>query len=170
MKNKIFLFSLILTVMIAFSGCSSTGFGNEDIMQPPKPTGDKAQIQQIVENKTSRNYSLVYPQKGDNRSAIIVKDLTGHGDDEAIALYRVGGDSTKTHVLFIHKKDSTWVYQSDFIIASTDVERVCFADVNGDGELEILVGYSIFNTAANQLYAYFENGKTIQQIKVGDEY
>lgn len=56
-------------------------------MSPPKATGDKADIQRVIE-ESAGSYTFKYPQKGDYRSAVIMHDINGDGTDEAVAFYK----------------------------------------------------------------------------------
>ena len=56
----------------------------QNLMSPPKATGDKADIQRVIE-ESAGSYTFKYPQKGDYRSAVIMHDINGDGTDEAVA-------------------------------------------------------------------------------------
>lgn len=59
----------------------------QNLMSPPKATGDKADIQRVIE-ESAGSYTFKYPQKGDYRSAVIMHDINGDGTDEAVAFYK----------------------------------------------------------------------------------
>ena len=46
-------------------------------MHPPKATGTKAEIQEVIEANAGEDYVLDYPKSGNNRSAITMYDLDG---------------------------------------------------------------------------------------------
>ena len=57
-------------------------------MKPPKATGERQEIYSVLEEKANHQLTLRYPKAGEYRSAIVMKDVTGDGNDEAIAFYR----------------------------------------------------------------------------------
>ena len=42
--------ALILTSSL-LAGCASSGFDNSNLLRPPRTTGDKAKIQEIIEER-----------------------------------------------------------------------------------------------------------------------
>ena len=53
-------------------------------MKPPKATGERQEIYSVLEEKANYQLTLRYPKAGEYRSAIVMKDVTGDGNDEAI--------------------------------------------------------------------------------------
>ena len=72
MKPKKYFFLVCLTVMLALSGCSAVLDGNT-MLRPPRATGDKAEIQNIISQQAGGKYTFKYPQTGEYRSAITMK-------------------------------------------------------------------------------------------------
>lgn len=75
-------------------------------MRPPRPTGDKAEIQNIIEEKAGSGFTFVYPQSGDYRSAVTMQDLDNDGSDEVIALFSSGGENTKLNLMIMTKREN----------------------------------------------------------------
>lgn len=103
MNKKIKVISIILsTVMVvsSFSGCSSIGLNDTELLRPPRATGEKAEIQNVIDNTVGTDYTLQYPKKGDYHSAIITEDLNGDGNEEAMVIYRTNAETTTTNLLF----------------------------------------------------------------------
>lgn len=130
-------------IAVCCTGCDSLILGDTDaLMRPPRPTGDKAGIHELLEQTAGANFTFKYPASGDNRSAIIMQDLTGDGTQEAIALYeKEETSSTGVNIMFIHKQDGVWTSMGSFASAATQVDRVLFGDVNGDFLQEAVVGW-----------------------------
>ena len=61
MKKRILALIMALSVA-ALSGCSASFTDGGNMMRPPRPTGDKAEIQNIIEEKAGSGFIFVYPQ------------------------------------------------------------------------------------------------------------
>ena len=85
MRTK--LICALLALCLFCSGCSVMDLDTQNLMSPPKATGDKADIQRVIE-ESAGSYTFKYPQKGDYRSAVIMHDINGDGTDEAVAFYK----------------------------------------------------------------------------------
>lgn len=163
MKVKGFL-TCCTACLLAFimSGCSIANLDSKDLMRPPRPTGEKAQIQHVIEqNAGSEKYTLKYPQSGEYRSAVILSDITGDGEEEAVGFYRTKGENPQTYLVIIDEIETDgemeWKIVGEFTTAFPEVTEVTFADINGDGSKEIIVGWNANSTVTNVLsvYTYF---------------
>ena len=76
-------------------------------MKPPKATGERQEIYSVLEEKANYQLTLRYPKAGEYRSAIVMKDVTGDGNDEAIAFYTRGEDPY-TIVSVISETEGVW--------------------------------------------------------------
>lgn len=153
-----------------FSGCAPSGFDNSDLLRPPRATGDKAEIQQVIETKAGGDYTLKYPQNGDFHSAITTSDLDGDGIPEAIALYRPAGDVAATHVLFIKEIDGVWQDIGDFTNKNTEIDKICIGDLDGDGVNEVIVSWSNYIAPINQMTVYTFKGDRASEMTVSETY
>lgn len=172
MKLKAVLSATILSAFIitSASGCSLTDFSSESLLRPPKTTGDEAEIEQLIADCAENGYTLKYPKSGNYRSAIIMSDLDGDKNDEAIAFFREKDDVTRIHMLVMYNDNDEWKLSSDYITETTDIDCVDFSDVNGSGSLEILVGYATYTPNVNFLSCYKYEKGTTAEIKSGQNY
>lgn len=171
MKFKILAAALLGCLFVFLTGCSSTVFNNSELMRPPRATGDKAAIQAVIEAKAGGDYTLKYPQKGDYRSAIIMTDIDSNGTEEAIALYKPSGDTKAgIHILIIAELDGVWQAVGDYTNQCSEVDRICLADLNGNGNKEILVGWSTYNQNINHLTGYAMHDKAIEELEINTTY
>jgi hypothetical protein len=163
MKLRALAAALLLSVLL--SGCSFVGLDAETLMQPPQPTGEKADIHALLESKTGGKMTLKYPRTGDYRSAIITHDICGDKTEEAIAIFQKGDESTGTDIMFM-EKDGKWKDIGFFSNPATQVDRVCFGDLNGDGKDEVVVGWGNSLNSTSSICAYdYANGK-MNEIKL----
>jgi len=167
MKLKAVAVALVLAMTL--SGCSFVGLDAQTLMHPPKPTGEKADIQALLESKAGSKMTLEYPNSGNYRSAIITHDICGDKAEEAMAIYQKGDDSAGTNIMFM-KKDGKWTDMGSFNNPAGQVDKVCFGDLNGDGEDEVIVGWgsSLNNTSTICIY-YYKNGK-MNELKLEQSY
>lgn len=167
------IFSIILSsafIVTLASGCDITDIGTDNMLRPPKTMGDEAVIEQLIADTAKSGYTLKYPQSGNYRSAIIMQDLDDNKSNEAVAFFADKDDTAKIHMLVMYSKDDKWHISSDNITETTDVNRIDFADVDGDGNSEIIVGYSTYSTNISKLNCYgYADGKT-SEINSGQNY
>ncbi|MGN1127037.1 MAG: hypothetical protein ACI4RI_06320 [Ruminococcus sp.] len=174
MKRKgRFLLALFVVFTLLFTGgCTFPGFSSsESLMHPPKATGDKGEIQSALEEYAKSSYVLKYPKSGTNRSAITMKDLDGDEVEEAVATVTLNPDTdeAETHIYIIDKKDDKWKIVGDFKNKNNDIDIVEFGDMDGNGTIDILVGWSTYNVTQNELYCYLFGDK-IQEINTNETY
>lgn len=158
MRTK--LICALLALCLFCSGCSVMDLNTQDLMSPPKATGDKADIQKVIEENAG-SYTLKYPQKGEHRSAVIMHDINGDGNEEAVAFYKSNtseGVSDIT-VIFIDQVAGVWQRIAAFQNSAAEVERVCFADFNGDGSDEVLIGWSSYSSTNQATVFRYESGE-----------
>ncbi|MBQ9743215.1 MAG: hypothetical protein IJV88_06050 [Ruminococcus sp.] len=165
MKKRILAFLLAAFILIAFSGCQGVTFNVTELMSPPKATGEKALIQNLIEEEAGPGYTLKYPQNGNYRSAITTMDIDADETEEAIAFYLPAGETQTVHLLIMDIVDKEWTVIGNHISLSSTVDRLEFADMDGDGTKEVVVGWSTYNTLINDLCVYLvEDGSTREII------
>ena len=162
MKIKIKILSLIILISLLattfMSGCSSVD--NSDILRPPRATGEKAYIENIIKIKAGGDYTLKYPKSGDYRSAIILQDIDNDGIEEAIALYKPSGELSITHILFMKQINGQWKEIGDYEGISNNIDEISLADIDGDGKNEVAVSYLSSVSTLKQMAVY-----VIEEVK-----
>lgn len=164
MKLRAVAAALLLSVLL--SGCSFVGLDAETLMQPPKPTGEKADIHALLESKTGGKMTLKYPRSGDYRSAIITHDICGDKGEEAIAIFQKGDEASGTDIMFMQKVDGKWTDIGFFSNPASQVDKVCFGDLNGDGKDDVVVGWGSSLNSTSSICAYYYGGGKMNEIKL----
>lgn len=173
-KTKFFLLLGLIASVAMSSGCSFPGFTSMDsMMHPPKATGTKAEIQEVIEENAGEDYVLDYPKSGNNRSAITMYDLDGDEIEEAVVFLTIKPDTTDatTHMYVIDEaEDEKWKIVGDFTNKNNDIDCLEFSDLNGDGLTDIIVGWNTYTVNQNNLYCYMNGKKEMKEINTGEIY
>lgn len=153
--GRLFSAALAAAFLLLNTGCSAfTGFSAEGTMRPPRPTGEKSAIYSVLETVAGGDFTLKYPTSGDYRSAIITEDLDGDGQQEAAAFYQKTGDAAGISVVFMQKIGEAWQSLGSFSNTATQVDKVAFGDVDGDGRREVVIGWGSSQTGSTTLCVY----------------
>ncbi len=168
--RKRFLIGCLTAGLLTFSGCSRAAMGSDSLLRPPRATGDKAAIQDIIRDEAGGSYSLKYPQKGENRSAIIMRN-ENTDNEYAIALYATE-DDTKLNVSIITYQPDKKVWQCLGTYANTGsgVDRVLFCDINGDKREEVIIGWTAYNSTQKSLTAYSFKSDEVYEMGITETY
>lgn len=162
------LILLTAAVCLLFCGCNLTGIGEgNDLLRPPRTTGDEAEIENLISKTAPKGYTLKYPKSGTHRSAIVMEDLDGDDVEEAIAFFRDKDSVTGVHMLVMYKSRDEWRISSDFETETADVDCIEFADIDGDSSQEIMVGYATFTPNVNFLSCYRYSVGTTETLETG---
>ena len=90
-------------------------------------------------------------------------DFTGDGVKDALGFY--AKEDRSVVVQFLVKQGGHWEAAATFENTATQVDRVCFADLYGDGREDVLIGWgstagTTGRTAAVSAYLYEDGGVT----------
>ncbi len=168
MKKRILLIVVAAVLLFALGGCEMVSFDVSELMSPPKATGEKADIQKLIDKEAGTDYTLKYPQNGSFRSAITTMDFDSDSVDEAIAFYLPTGEAQTIQLLIMDRIDDEWVVVGNHTSKSTMVDRLQFADLDGDGKREIVVGWSTYNPLVNDLSVYLVNSDNTSTEIISD--
>lgn len=172
MKLKTAMLAAWLLLFLTLSGCSFAGLDPQTLMHAPKPTGkNEADIQSLLESTAGGQMTLKYPSSGEYRSAILTHDLCGDQGDEAMAFYQKDDESTGISVMFMRKSGGKWASMGSFTNPAPKVDRVCFGDLDGNGEDDVIVGWGggLNNSTGTICIYYFKDG-AMQELQVNQSY
>ena len=163
--KRILAAGIVLALSFTLCGCSLDDGSNDSLLKPPRPAGEMYDIQKALESAVKGKFTLKYPTQGDYRSAILQQDINGDGKDEAVAFYSTVADNVVTmHINLITKQNGKWNSVGNFRCVASGLETVAFKDMDKDGNLEILVGWSVYGNVDKLLGVYsFEGGKFLQR-------
>lgn len=155
-------FSRLLAVgilLLALTGCS--GLSYEELYSLPRATEDYYDLQEALNGVLESGYNYSAPASGARQEPVQLTDLDGDGVDEAVAFFRSSEHGTVTIYIFSKSGD---VYTPAAIIdgAGSSVATVKYADLDGTGNLELIVTYQVSEsvTQALQVYRYADGEAT----------
>lgn len=164
MRAKRSLLPLLLVVAVLLGGCSFE-LTDDELLRPPKATGNEAEIQRLIEKTAPNGYTLKYPKNGDIRCAVVTEDLDGDNRNEAVAFYRTQGQDSATHMLIMHDNGKNWKLSCNYRSQYTDIDCIRFADYDYDGVEEIFVGFTA-HTGTNNLKIFNYDGEAYEASEV----
>lgn len=166
MKRRIAAALAAAAMVLCFSSCSFVNLDMSTQMRAPHAAGEQSAVQEALEEyiyaqnmqpdaaASAASYILKYPKMGDYRSAFVFKDMDGDGQDEALAFYAMHPEETNTHIVLLKKTGEIWLCVDDIEGLATEIERIAFGDLNGDGCPELFAGFSMYNTRDRRLMVY----------------
>lgn len=162
-------FGLIVLSIIALFGCVviTTAFEPLDtLMKPPRVEGENLSVQLAFEENVGKNYLLKQPISGNYRSAYNYVDMTSDGEDEVVVFYSMSDDLGIVRMNVLDKIDGEWENVADFQSVYNDIQEVEFADLNGDGNNEIIVGWTVFQDSYSKLMSVYEISSNKKHVRI----
>ncbi len=161
----------IICIVIFFSSCDALTFNSpENLLRPPKLSGDDGELQSAFEKAVAEKgeYILKYPSAGQYRSAFVRKDCDGDGADEAFVFYSLKAEEMSVYMYMLDFKDRQWQAVSEVMGEGNDVYSIDFCDLNADGTAEVLVGWSSIDSKANKKLSiyYSDNHQNTMNYKM----
>lgn len=158
-------------LFLSLSGCSLVGLDAQSLMHSPKPTGkNETDIQNVLEKTAGDDITLKYPTSGEYRSAIMTHNLCGGNENEAIAFYQKGDGTTGTNIMFMEKGADGWQNIGLFNNPASNIERICFGDVNGDGKDDVIVGWGSSLNNTGNICVYYCKGNKMDELQLNQSY
>ena len=172
---KVRLLAMIAVMCLLLSGCNIIGIDVENQLIPPQNDKEQNAMQTaLYDYLQSYNFTLTYPTSGEYQAPFIVLNqikktevLSAQTESKAVTpnshtlsnwgvvFYRWNMNNAKTRVHLLRKnEDGVWETIADIEGYSENVTEVNFADLNGDGFPELLVGWNMYNTTDKRLAIY----------------
>ena len=144
---------LIAALLLLLTSCAPIELNPEALYEPPKLSQEHREIYKAIEAKIGEDYILKYPESGEFRSAIVLRDIDRDNQDEAIAFYgRQSGDTVR--IIVLDKVDGQWRVSCDAAGYGTGIEQIVFQDISGNKTPSIIVGFSQENSTGNTMIVY----------------
>ena len=136
------LIRMLLTGALALmlTGCALTT-PESSLYRLPKLAGEYESLESQIDALLSGGAEYAAPTSGSNLQSVQMVDLDGDGSEEAVAFFRKTNDE-KPMKIYIFKADGD-SYEQYAVIEGTSasIYSINYADLDGDGRRELLVGY-----------------------------
>ncbi len=162
------LISMVLSVVIclSFSGCNYLLGESDNLLQAPKPDETLQEIQKALKSADIPDgYTLKAAKSGNYRSAYVVKDINGNGENEAVVFYAEhDGNEETLHLSLLQYEGNDWKVTASTHLGGTNLERVDFGDFNGDGTDELVVAWNIYGAPETRLSVFRINDLKLKGV------
>ena len=129
---------LAIAAAAMLTGCTLGGSA-ENLLSPPVLYEEQEDIYSALIKSTGEDIVLQYPRSGARRSAFILDDIDGSGEDEAIVFYSVR-EQLRINIL---DKDENGKWQSvcDIPGSGSSIDRVQIASIGKADRTSIIIGF-----------------------------
>jgi hypothetical protein len=141
-------------LLTTLSGCFN--MTADDLYSLPQASKEYLKLQEQINTVLATGAEYSPPTAGINRQSVQHRDLDGDGKNEALVFFKTTED--KPLKIYIYKQtDGT--YQTADVIEGigTGIERIQYADMDGDGDSELIVGWQIAALLHMSIYSYHDN-------------
>lgn len=172
-KKKFILLCFLPLISISLTGCNYVGGGINSMIKPPQFSTQQSFIYKALEETIGQEQSitLVSPQNGNYRSAIIMHDLDQEIDEEAIAFYQSPAQSNTEEsgirMCLLDRIDGRWKVVWDVPGAGSKVDKVLFYNDNKSNDKYIITGFIPENQGQNTYFIYKYKDKSLTNIASG---
>ena len=170
MKRAFCVLLLFVLLSLTFCGCSPTIANIDDLMRPPKLSGENSGIQVAFELATAgKTIQMKTPTTGSHRSSYVLYDIDGDGEEEVITFYSDATDETAVYMHVLNFSDGRWQSVADVKGKGTEVYKIDFCDMNADGISEIVVCWSLFESRGGKILTVYapsfeEESQTVREL------
>lgn len=162
----------VLLVSVLFTGCSfRLSSSIDDLISPLSPFGDNADVKEALDSFSPNGYTLKMPNYGKNISSYNFYDIDGDKTDEAVAFYEPSDNLGTINLALIKKTDNEWRVICNIAGIGKDVHSLDFAQLNGDGNKELVVCWDAISNSSNHelaVYKYIDNSKAPKLEMLGE--
>lgn len=153
-----FIATLLLFCML-LSGCSLSQ--PETLYCLPEAPADYYDLQAALTKVLDAGYSYHAPAAGTHRETVQLLDLDSDGTDEAVAFFRRNQDGAICCYIF-SKQDGVYEQTAVIDCAGSGVASVEYVDLDGSGNLELLLSCQVSQTVPQALQICRYDGQEAQ--------
>lgn len=145
--KKIIAICLVFIICLSFSACDFSINTIDNLMRPPKLSGESSLLQIAFENSLENSDSIVMknPISGDSRSSFLFYDIDSDNVQEAFAFYSDPAISEIAYFSIFKMNNNDWIQVANVKGRGEEIYEIDFADLNGDGILEILISWTFLS-------------------------
>ncbi len=157
MVKKITAILCVFAMLLVCSGCSLNFFSVESLMSPPAQSGKNGEVQKAFQKlMADKNIQLKIPVSGSFQTSFVLFDINADSNEEAIVFYTDSAVDASVRMALMECINDTWVLSADVKGSGSGVYDISFEDLNGDGNFEILVGWSLFDNKTSKILSMYD--------------
>ncbi len=151
----------VVVFMLAFSfllsSCKSSDFIKpvDSLLSPPLYHEEYKSLVDAFHSEVSKNVVFCNPRKGDYRSAIIIEDLDGDKQNEALIFYRDELENSVARLHYFKLDGGNWVSKTDLNGYGNEVEKLMISDMDGDGNGELIVIWRVAGVSSSNIMSVY---------------
>lgn len=154
--KRIFAAVLIIAIAVSLSGCSFRFSSFDNLLRPPKLSGEYQGLQDSFEKIVDKDYSLSTPENGLYRSAFIVYDFDKDTNPEAIVFYTEKKKPDLVKFYYFENNNGVYSPVESYDGLGSSVDEVKFSDLNHDGKTEIIIGWNLYSSKTNKAFTVYD--------------
>ena len=140
------------------------------LIHAPAREGGNGQIWNALENRVGGKYILKTPTDGAHRSALVYADLDADGEDEVIVFYSAETAKDSVCMQVFTMENDGWKATAGIKSSFSEIKQVEFADLDGNGRLEIVAGWGLQkNNIVQQVSVYRYDGSASRLDEIFDQ-
>lgn len=140
--TKIPLLLACFALVLGLCGCSLET-SVENLFTLPKVPVEYTGLSNKLNTYLENGYEYVVPTGGNNIQSLQMIDMDGDGEKEAIAFLRRAGDEKPLKIMVFRAQEDSYALYCTIESGGTSIDSVSYRDFNGDGRLEVAVGWRI---------------------------
>ena len=155
----VIIFTVMATVLC---GCS---LGNtSELLSLPDHSPEHAALLSAVESQTRQGWEFAAPLNGENRSTMQSVDFYSDGIPETVVFLRKPNEMRLR--MAVYAKTGSQGYRLAFSVdcSGNQFDMADFADLNGDGNTEIVVGLRSGSSALMSISVYTVENDTVRSV------
>jgi len=164
-KRYILIILISALAVTSLSGCLR--ITADELYRLPQVSEEYLKLQAHINSVINQGADFSPPTGGPNRQAVQLRDLNGDGKNEVIAFFSSPSESALRIYIF-EMVDGDYAVADVIEGVGTAFESVRYADMNGDGIMEIIVGWQM--SAALKYMSIFSIKDFHSVLLAGTEY
>ncbi|NGZ74518.1 FG-GAP repeat domain-containing protein [Saccharibacillus alkalitolerans] len=165
--RKLWLSLVGAACLLLLSGCSDTLSLPDptSLIRPPRLPADKEMLKSAIVRQLPTGATQVRARDAKDTTTVHYADLDGDGRREtAVVFYKPADSDGNLHMMILQEQGENWVKVLDIAGEGPVLDKLEFADITGDGFVDILAGYGVngedpASVSSNILmvYSYIDN-------------
>lgn len=135
---------LLAWLMLALGLCGcSLETSAEALFTLPQVPVEYAGLSETLNAYLQSGYEYISPSGGSNIQSLQMVDMDGDGEKEAVAFFRYPAEEKPLWIMVFRAEKDSFTLYSTIASSGTSIDSVSYRDFDGDGRLEVAVGWRI---------------------------